>query len=96
MDTQSSDPVTMAMMLGFIVSLLGVVYRVFEARLKDRDIQIEYRDKRIEKLESDVEKMADRSASLAKSAETMLAFFIEREMGHKTEDPAPPRGRKSS
>lgn len=83
METQGTDPLSLAILVGFIVSLLGVIYRELrdsrDKQLADKDRQIAYRDKQIEKLEAAQTHMAERSASLAGSAERMLSFFIDRE-----------------
>lgn len=69
---QTSDPLGTAILIGFIVSLLGVLYRELRGQIADRDAQIK-------KLEEAMEKAAERSASLAASADRMLTFFLDRE-----------------
>lgn len=70
--TQASDPWSAAILVSFIVALLGVIYRELNGRIADRDAQIK-------KLEEAMEKAAERSASLATSADRMLTFFLDQE-----------------
>ena len=85
-ETQGTDPITTALLIGFIVSLLGVIYREMKAQLADRD-------RRIEKLEASVDEMADRSSSLASSADRMLNYFLDRESSPRSGSPTDTTGR---
>ena len=83
MPATTTDPFTSAILVGFIVTLLGVIYREMKGQLADRDA-------RIEKLEKSVQDMASRSASLATSAERMLTYFLDREAAER-DGLSPPR-----
>ena len=83
MPAETTDPLSTAILVGFIVSLLTVIYREMKGQLADRDA-------RIEKLEKSVEDMAARSSSLAGSADRMLNYFLDREAAGR-DGVSPPR-----
>ena len=83
MQEATTDPLSTAILVGFIVSLLTVIYREMKGQVADRDA-------RIEKLEKSVENMAARSSSLATSAERMLNYFLDRESQDR-DGSSPPR-----
>lgn len=85
-----TDPLTTAMLVGFIVSLLIFISRLYEARLTDRDKTIADRDKTIDKLEQSIDDMAERSSSLATSADRMLTYFLDREAQARDAAPSSP------
>ena len=84
MQAATTDPLSTAILVGFIVSLLTVIYREMKGQVADRDA-------RIEKLEKSVSDMATRSASLATSAERMLTYFLDREHIERHDGLSPPR-----
>jgi hypothetical protein len=67
----TDDPLSTVALVGVIVAMAGFIVRMFQSQITDRD-------RRIEKLEGEVGKMAERSASLAESAEKMLDYFLEK------------------
>jgi hypothetical protein len=96
MPAQTTDPFTTVVLVGFIVSLLVFISRMYEARIADRNERLREKDQRIEKLEAENKAMAESSASLAKSTGKMLDFFLDREPSHRPEETTVPRGREPS
>jgi hypothetical protein len=105
MPQPANDPFASAVLVAAIVALLGYIARMYEkrladkdqhyeARIKDRDDRIGERDKQIAELQAENKAMAERSTSLATSANKMLDYFLDRDASPRTEDSTPDRGRR--